>query len=577
MEYPETNRLQPDKDEETTRLNREAGGQAEDPGKPESKVRPGSNARIPIARDGKPQGAPEGEELVGSYAGPYLIKRKLSKGGMGHVFLGYDETLRRQVALKVMDPKLLADQDALKRFEREARATASVQHKNIAGVYMVGLADNGQPFLAMEFVNGGNLLDVIRSRARIGFAQVADWMEQVVQALRAAHRNNIIHRDIKPANIMLTDDGIVKVVDFGLAKIFFEDSYMTQEGMVLGTPSYMAPEQSQGRAVDHRADIYSVGATFYHLITGRAPFTGDSPVQIMMKHVTAPLVPMRSLNPDVPIEFDDIIARCMRKDQDERYQDYDAFLGDIQRVRLQSTAREQGSIIGSSGENAKPRSDTFPAPPSSPGTHMAQGQQAPRYDPPSGGMGSSSRPPGQIMTMEHEGESGWTPARIALIAGAALVVIGGIVFALIPRGGGEETTSAGEGGKESAAAALLKRVSEKALANQRAETSDYERYLSTMAILRSLRKGITNYELLEDELPNRLATVATEDRVIVNFQTDSTGTPLDGWGTQLDFNTDNRLIRSAGLDGRHYTPDDLTITLDGEESVPVDYLDLETE
>ncbi len=170
-----------------------------------------------------------------------------------------------------MEKRLITDGDAVKRFEREARACAAVQHRNIASVYLVGLTEDGLPFLGMEYVDGGSLMHAIRNKVPLTFSQIARIMEEVAAALQAAHKQNVVHRDIKPANIMLTKTGEAKLVDFGLAKIFFEDSYVTQEGMVLGTPSYMAPEQGRGRPVDHRADIYSFGATFYHLIVGRPP------------------------------------------------------------------------------------------------------------------------------------------------------------------------------------------------------------------------------------------------------------------------------------------------------------------
>lgn len=538
----------------------------------ETRVDPHSQERIPIAREIARDSDIDPDDIVGKFVGPYLVEKKLAKGGMGLVFLAYDETLRRKVALKVMDKALLSDEDALKRFEREARAAASIQHKNIASIFLVGLSDEGRPFLAMEFVEGGTLLHVIKRREQVPFSQIALWMEQVASALQAASRKNIIHRDIKPANIMLTGDGDVKVVDFGLAKIFFEDSYMTQEGMVLGTPSYMAPEQGQGRVVDRRADIYSVGATFYHLITGRPPFVADSPVQIMMKHVTAPLISMRSINPAVPIEFDEVISKCMRKDVDERYQDYESFLLDIQRVRLQVTSREQGSIIGgyeSIGSKPTHRTESgLPMPPS-----MAAAA-------PGGESRAASGAAKAVLLAEENGagtESAWTPARLAITVVALLAVLAaaGLAFWRVNK---EEPADAAPGDRPGAVTAgLIRSAAERARNGGGKEATPFEAYSSTVDILRNLRAGIRNFQISEEQLPDSLAEIANEKRVLVNFEVDSSGIPLDGWNTLIGFDPREGTIRSAGQDRRHYSGDDIYLTLEGEEHIPDVYLQMRPE
>ena len=532
---------------------------------------PATGARIPIARETESGKPGDVDDLVGKYVGPYHVQKKIARGGMGRVFLAYDEALRRPVALKVMDPGLLSDQDALKRFEREARASASVQNRHIAGIYLVGLADDGRPFMAMEYIDGGSLLHVIKNREAVPYSLIALWMEQVASALQSAYRQNVIHRDIKPANIMLTRDGEAKVVDFGLAKIFFEDSYMTQEGMVLGTPTYMAPEQGQGRAVDMRADVYSFGATFYHLISGRPPFTADSPVQIMMKHVTAPLVPMRSLNPKVPIEFDEIISRCMRKDVDERYQDYESLLSDIQRVRLQCRSHEEGSII-----NKGRRDGSWTAEPYS-GSRLQSPPSRPQGSQPQAGSGEGHAAAGfdhrnsGYHTEEDSGrDEGLTPARIAIMAGALIVVLGGGLMAFL-LGGGEEKTQGGEEG-ESLSAIVIRRAAEEAREQGKTpEAIQYEAFVETRQILRNLQQGLLNFELDEGRMPRDLAELATEERVIINFQVDGSGTPLDGWGVPLGYDSHRNLIWSAGLDQRHQTGDDLAVLADGDVEIPSSY------
>ncbi len=537
------------------------------PSRDPDRLNPHSEARIPVAREN----AVSDEEWVGRHLGPYTIERRLSRGGMGIVLLGFDEALRRHVAIKVMDKGLLEDGDAIKRFEREARATAAVQHPNIAQVYLVGLADNDLPFLSMEYVDGTSLMEAIRARQPFSFAQVATLMEQVASALGAARKFNIIHRDIKPANIMLTRQGVAKVVDFGLAKIFFEDSYRTQEGMVLGTPSYMAPEQSQGRVVDHRADIYSLGATIYHVLLGRPPFQADSPVQIMMKHVTAPLIPMRSINPNIPIEFDEVIGRCLRKDVDERYQDYDALLDDVKRLRLQWTAREQGSIVGNaagSSPHHDPTGRAFPAPPS-------------------GAFGASSGPTHQPgLTIQHaagvtpydpnsiteDGHHGWTPMRILILSAVAGVVLLAIAIPVVlkfvkpPEQQSSTVASTSEPERKPAIAVWIERLSQQQQQRGNEEKQvnpDYLAYRATLDVLDTLREAVTSYKYDNGEYPQNLTIAAEAGLVLINFEQDSTGAPIDGWGVPFAFDPSNATITSAGVDEQHYTSDDITVSIDG--------------
>lgn len=544
-------------------------GQDAVPADSPQRIAPPSHARIPIAAGSAGEKDLPGSEWVGRYVGPYIIKERLARGGMGVVLLGFDEALRRKVAIKIMEPGLLSDADALKRFEREARAAAAVQHRNIAGVYLVGLADGGMPFLAMEYIDGGSLMQVIRQRTPITFTQAATWMEQVAMALQAAHKLNIIHRDIKPANIMLTREGEAKVVDFGLAKIFFEDSFMTQEGMVLGTPSYMAPEQGQGRGVDHRSDIYAFGAAFYHLIVGRPPFTADSPVQIMMKHVTAPLVPMRSLNPQVPMEFDEIVARCMRKDVNERYQDYEELLTDIRRVRLMCATREHGAVIGSAGETSPPMGasgeSALPAPPHSQWTRNALPNAA---APKNSSSASLARPIAQDVAPE-PGAHGWTPGRIALVCGAGVLLIGAVTAVIIGMSRTPEPTSAA-GDRKPVASILISRAANQAQEDEgRKEAANYMR---TVEALTSLNAGIRNFQTLEERLPSSLRDIASEDRVILTFVKDAEGNPLDGWETPIYYEAATGVLRSAGSDRSFHNSDDIVQPLEGELVVPERYL-----
>lgn len=521
-----------------------------------SRFAPGSEAPIPIAREGT-----KGTNIPwpGRVIGPYVVERALARGGMGLVLLAHDEALRRPVAIKVMGADLVADHDALKRFEREARATATVQHPNIAQIYLVGLSEDGMPFMAMEYVDGGSLRDVIRSRRRSPLSTVAAWMEQVAEGLRAAQRANVIHRDVKPGNIMLTAGGTAKIVDFGLAKIFFEDSYRTQEGAVLGTPSYMAPEQSQGRAVDHRADIYAFGATFYHMLTGRPPFEAETPVQIMMKHVTAPLVPAKTIDSSIPVEFDEIIGRCMRKDFDERYQDYESLLFDIKALRLMMTAREKGSVVD--GEDA-PSPSPLPVPPSS----------ILRQPPPVAGRQPDVAAAPSVMDRD---SSSLGPIPMLLGIGAGVILLIGVVAMIAnSRGGGQEAATA-----RPALSVWLERAAEQArlreMPNDDEFEFDYLAYLATMESLRNLHTALVNHELEQGEFPAGIGEIAREDRVLITFDVNEDGAPLDGWGTAIRYDRRNHELRSAGMDRTFHSPTDLVMAVDGTPHIPAVYTRME--
>lgn len=539
------------------------------------KVQPPSQARIPLAReDGDVSRVSiDPSQWIGNYLGPYRVERVLARGGMGVVLLGKDETLRRRVAIKIMSTELMADGDSVKRFEREARATASVQHPSIAQIYLVGLSEEGTPFMAMEYLEGGSLRDLIKAQKRVTYVVAATWMEQIADALRAAGKANIIHRDIKPANIMITAKGDVKVVDFGLAKIFFEDSYRTQEGSVLGTPSYMAPEQSQGRNVDFRADIYSLGATIYHLLTGRTPFEGESPVQIMMKHVTAPLVPMKTLVSSVPVEFDDIVGRCMRKDMDERYQDYESLLYDIKQLRLMLTTREHGAMVTGEGKpgaggggETQPGTTILPPPPSSivrPSTKSSPPESSVELSALSGNQSAIDRDASSV-----------GPIPLLLGAGAGLVLLIGLITFLT---GGPKDLARGE--DRPVLSVWLEKAAEQARLRREGDGEefdfDYLAYLATMESLENLRVGIVNHELAQGDYPRRVQDFAREDRVLISFDLNGNGEPLDGWGNPIRYETRNHTLKSAGVDGNYDTNVDLVMHPDGTIEIPAVYQRLE--
>jgi len=272
---------------------------------------------------------------VGKRLDHFEVERPLGSGGMGAVFVGRDTSLERRVAIKVL-PSDLADSGELQeRFLREARAQARLNSPHVAHIYYIGRtpADAGKRslFFAMELVDGGDLEHLVADGERVDPERVRQLMMQVARGLRDAHAAGIIHRDIKPSNLLLDKSGAVKIADFGVAKpVGKTDSKITRDGAVVGSPLYMSPEQARGDDVDHRADMYSVGCTFFHLLTGKPPFDAKTPVAVIAKHLTEAPPSVTECTPDVPKPLAAVIRRLMAKDPDARFESYDALLADLE-------------------------------------------------------------------------------------------------------------------------------------------------------------------------------------------------------------------------------------------------------
>ena len=263
----------------------------------------------------------------------YEVQRKLARGGMAEVFVGQDRSLGRPVAIKVMFPEFAADTAFVERFRREAQAAANLTHPNIVAVYDWGPIDTTY-FMVMEYVSGRTLAEIIREAAPINPDRAADLAAGVASALGFAHRNGVVHRDIKPANVIIDDGGEVKVADFGIARAVSGGAGdLTQTGTVMGTATYFSPEQAQGQEVDPRSDLYSLGVVLYEMITGRPPFTGDSPVSIAYKHVQEPVPPPRSIVPAIPAGLQAITLKLLAKRTSNRYASAEDLRADLARFR----------------------------------------------------------------------------------------------------------------------------------------------------------------------------------------------------------------------------------------------------
>jgi beta-lactam-binding protein with PASTA domain/tRNA A-37 threonylcarbamoyl transferase component Bud32 len=268
--------------------------------------------------------------------GRYELDGVVGRGGMAEVYRARDIRLDRIVAIKTLRSDLARDPTFQARFRREAQSAASLNHPSIIAVYDTGedmMDATPVPYIVMEFVDGRTLRDLLRADRRLMPERAMELVDGILRALDYSHRGGIVHRDIKPANIMLTLNGEVKVMDFGIARAMADSAAtMTQTAQVIGTAQYLSPEQARGERVDARSDIYSTGCVLYELLTGQPPFTGDSPVAIAYQHVREEPIPPSRIDAEIPKWADAIVLKAMAKDPGQRYQSAGEMRGDIQRV-----------------------------------------------------------------------------------------------------------------------------------------------------------------------------------------------------------------------------------------------------
>jgi eukaryotic-like serine/threonine-protein kinase len=263
------------------------------------------------------------------FDGRYRIIRKLGAGGMANVYLAEDQELGRRVAIKILNERHANDDQFVERFRREAKNAAGLSHPNIVSIYDRGEAE-GTYYIAMEYLDGRSLKELIVGRGPAPVHVAIDYTRKILDALRFSHRNGIVHRDIKPHNVIVDAEGRVKVTDFGIARA--GTSQMTEVGSIIGTAQYLSPEQAKGAPVDQTSDLYSVGIVLYELLTGKVPFTGDSPVEIAMKHISAIPEPPSSIRPDIPEDLDLVVLRALAKTPEERYPSAEEMDKDLARV-----------------------------------------------------------------------------------------------------------------------------------------------------------------------------------------------------------------------------------------------------
>jgi len=276
------------------------------------------------------------------FLGEYELIERLGRGTMGVVFLARHPKLDKPVAVKVLSPRLANNEDYVNRFVREAKAAARLNHTNVIGAIDVG--DTGKyKYFVMEYVEGPTIADLLNRGGAMAEERAVGMVIQVAKGLDHAHRCGFVHRDVKPANVILTPDGTVKLCDLGLSKEIEEGGGDTQEGQSMGTPDYISPEQARGEMdIDIRTDIYALGATLFHMVTGQVPFAGPTPAVVMTKHLTEPLPEPRAVNPVVSPACARVVRKMMAKHRADRYQTPEELIIDLEGIDLERLRNGQG-------------------------------------------------------------------------------------------------------------------------------------------------------------------------------------------------------------------------------------------
>ncbi|WP_446899465.1 Stk1 family PASTA domain-containing Ser/Thr kinase [Clostridium sp. LBM24168] len=270
--------------------------------------------------------------MIGTMLGNrYEVLEKIGEGGMAVVYKSKDHLLNRNVAVKILKDQFSSDGEFVEKFKREATAAASLSNNNIVNIYDVG-SQNNINYIVMEYVRGKTLKQFIKEKVRIAPGEAVEISIQIAKALECAHKNNIIHRDIKPHNILVTEDGIVKVTDFGIAKAS-NSVTITNSNKIMGSAHYFSPEQAKGSFVDFRTDIYSLGIVIYEMVTGKVPYDAESPVSVALKHIQEPVVPPKELNENIPESLNKLILKAVEKEPIRRYQTMTDMLVDLKKIQ----------------------------------------------------------------------------------------------------------------------------------------------------------------------------------------------------------------------------------------------------
>jgi beta-lactam-binding protein with PASTA domain/tRNA A-37 threonylcarbamoyl transferase component Bud32 len=355
------------------------------------------------------------------FDGRYRILRKLGSGGMANVYLAEDEELGRRVAIKILNDRYANDELFIERFRREAKSAAALSHPNIVSIYDRGEAE-GTYYIAMEVIEGRSLKELILTRGPLPIGQAIAFTFEILDALRFAHRHGIIHRDVKPHNILIGGERL-KVTDFGIARA--GASQMTEAGSIMGTAQYLSPEQARGAPVTASSDLYSVGIVLYEMLTGKVPFSGDSAIEIAMKHLNELPKPPSKIRPEIPEDLDQVVLRALAKAPEDRYQTAEEFAEDLHRVEAglplaPETSEAATALLAAPGATIGGTTQVLPTD----ATHVAPPRpHAPRRPPPyQPGYGYEEPPPKRRR---------WAPWLLVALLLAAAGIAGWYVFTKI--------------------------------------------------------------------------------------------------------------------------------------------------
>jgi eukaryotic-like serine/threonine-protein kinase len=379
----------------------------------ESVNKPPSTAGAAKAGTAKPAASKPAEESIPERLGNFKILKKLGQGGMGAVYLAHQENLDRKVALKVMAPQVASRPGFVERFYREARAMAKLDHPNVVRGFDVG-EDNGQHYVAMELIDGKSMQDWLNEFKVLTVGDALHVAIKAADALQHAHDLGMIHRDIKPDNMLVTSKGVLKVSDLGLAKQVDEDNSMTQSGTGLGTPYYMPPEQARNaKHVDHRSDIYALGSTLYHFLTGQYPFTGESTLELILSKEKGKFKPACQINKSVPERLSMIIDRSLTKEPKSRQQSMTELIRDLESVGLASrtlsfipAAEQNPAAQLTSGGRGGAATSAASAPARAPASGVRPAAGAPQAGGVASGTGSSARTGAATAAISSAGATG---------------------------------------------------------------------------------------------------------------------------------------------------------------------------
>ncbi|MGH8110026.1 MAG: serine/threonine protein kinase [Arenimonas sp.] len=340
-----------------------------------------------------------------THIGHYEIVSELGRGGMGVVYKGYEPALTRYVAIKELSPALAHDQTLVERFLREARSMASLNDPHIIQIFLIG-QENNQPFFVMEFVDGESLSAIIKREGRLQVADALKILHQSAKGLSVAHDRGVIHRDIKPGNLMLSQRGQIKIADFGIALANHDfNSKLTGTGEFVGTPGYLSPEVCLGKAVDQRSDIFALGIVLFEMLTGRTPFSDESPLKLMLDVVQSQIPDVRELNSDVDADVASILSRMLEKEPMDRYQSTEALIDDLEKHPL---IRQGGPLKLKTLPPSGPAATLIGmATPVTPGVMRAP------TPPPNVGSAPTSVPPSAVTTAQGSTRPGVTQAAVS--------------------------------------------------------------------------------------------------------------------------------------------------------------------